>query len=168
MEEQAEPGEVEDWKSVFSRGETRHYRVVDKQGRQIRPGIEILQYPVFLLRDNPDVNQEWIKLLTSAHEQGEEVLSDTSMAPAIHRAYELLAERNLPQFVKDAYYAQRRYLSRSSEQVAEKVAEGEAKGRAEGRAEGKAEGRIEIARTLKGMGDSVDKIVKVQAYHPKK
>ena len=133
-------GSVIDWSTRFIKGEVRHYRFVDDKGNQIRPGIELIQYPIFLLKGCPQVDQTWIKLLTSAHEQGEEVFEDTSLTPAIRKAYDLLAERNMPKFLRDLYYMQRKYLSRSSDDVAIEVAKGKAEGKAEGEAKGEARG----------------------------
>ena len=140
-------GDVSDWRGHFAKREVRHYRFVDARGHQIIPGIELIQYPVFLLQDNPNVNQDWIKLLTSAHDQDEEILDDKSLPLPIHRAYELLDKRKLPLSFETLYKLERDCRNRSSEEVATKVAEGKARGLAEGEARGKAEERAKAHQT---------------------
>ena len=58
------------------------------------------------------------------------------------------------------------YLNGKAKGEADGHAEGLAKGLAKGRAEGRADGKREMARALKAMGDSTEKIVAVSGLTP--
>lgn len=115
---------------------------------------------------------EWVKFLKTGE------IDATATAKGLPEARERLRIDSLPEREKHAYYRDMEALryQRSviktgwDEGHADGLAEGRAEGRTEGRAEGIAEGRtqkaIDIARSMKAMGISVDVISKCTSLPP--
>ena len=70
-----------------------------------RPELFRHSYPIFQMQSTTVIDQNWIKLLTSAQEQKVDILS-SELPPAILKAYEMLRIDSLPDGYKDWYITQ--------------------------------------------------------------
>ncbi|MDR2182315.1 MAG: Rpn family recombination-promoting nuclease/putative transposase [Treponema sp.] len=128
--------------------------------------INILELPKLPREDNGDRLWAWGQFLKA--EKAEEFAMVAEKAPEVKRAVARLME--LSEDERNRMMAEKREIwltdmhNIKKESIEKGLAEGRATGLAEGRATGRAEAALEIARKMKALGDTVEKIMQVTGF----